>query len=458
MTKKSTKSKLISSLLVLALCVTAFAGSTYAWFTDEVVSSGNKIQAGRLDIELYQLATTIEELGSQTVGADGYVNISKSEAPIFNYDKWEPGYTDVNILKVKNEGNLALTWSADLIARGSVSEFLDDSQPKISDVIDVYVTTDADKLTAKPADFATIKSDWTKIGTLTDFILGTDTVKSFSEATKGVLLSENSEAPLGLALHMQEEADDRYQNKSLTGTFDVLIYAQQYTKEADSFNNQYDADATVLPYAGVSELPLVEEEILNVGSLSETTDVFDAAYVFMATENVGELTNNPYADWIADFVVSFDKDVKEGQVMLAGKYDAFTMFGERWLGFVLEDPNNKIPEILVTGAGGEKLLEAGKEIRLLKDMPKAYNFNNNIVVDYADVCTFQQFKCAAKALAPEMVGTTMTVELRLYETCDACRAGVCNINAGKHVAYGTRSENVETGNSVLVATYTHKFQ
>ena len=232
MTKKSTKSKLISSLLVLALCVTAFAGSTYAWFTDEVVSSGNKIQAGRLEIDL------------ELMDANGQFNsIKESQTPIFNYDKWEPGYTSVQILKVQNEGNLALTWSADLIARGSVAEFFpDNTEPKISDVIDVYVTTDAAKLTAKPADFATIKSDWTKIGTLTDFILGTDTVKSFGEATKGVLLNEDDEAPLGIALHTQEEADDRYQNKSLTGTFDVLIYAQQYTKEADSFDNQYDAE------------------------------------------------------------------------------------------------------------------------------------------------------------------------------------------------------------------------
>ena len=427
MTKKSTKSKLISSLLVLALCVTAFAGSTYAWFTDEVVSSGNKIQAGRLDIELYQLATTIEELGSQTVGADGYVNISKSEAPIFNYDKWEPGYTDVNILKVKNEGNLALTWSADLIARGSISEFLDDSQPKISDVIDVYVTTDADELTAKPADFATIKSDWTKIGTLTDFILGTDTVKSFSEATKGVLLSENAEAPLGLALHMQEEADDRYQNKSLTGTFDVLIYAQQYTKEADSFNNQYDADATVLPYAGVSELPLEPVIVSNLSTLADETLTFDAAYVFMATDTAAEGEVSPYADYHADFVVSFDKAVNPGDVMLAGKYDAFTQLGENWLGFPLQ-----------------RSLSASQEVRLLKDLPGDYNFNMNINVSYWEVCAFQQFKCAAKALTDNMDGVTMTVELRLYETEDQASSS-------------NNSANNEQGEVITVAKYTHTF-
>ena len=30
-----------------------------------------------------------------------------SNAAIFNYDKWEPGYTEARHIKIKNEGNLA---------------------------------------------------------------------------------------------------------------------------------------------------------------------------------------------------------------------------------------------------------------------------------------------------------------------------------------------------------------
>ena len=44
---KSTKRALIVSILALVLCFTMLLGTTYAWFTDEVTSSGNKVQAGR---------------------------------------------------------------------------------------------------------------------------------------------------------------------------------------------------------------------------------------------------------------------------------------------------------------------------------------------------------------------------------------------------------------------------
>ena len=98
--KMNTKSKLISSLLVLVLCVTAFAGSTYAWFTDTVTSSGNKIQAGTLKIDL------------QLKDGNEYASIKDSNDPIFGADAlWEPGYTEWANVKVVNNGSLALKYT-----------------------------------------------------------------------------------------------------------------------------------------------------------------------------------------------------------------------------------------------------------------------------------------------------------------------------------------------------------
>ena len=51
-TKHSTKRMLIASILVLAMCFTALVGTTFAWFTDSVTSSGNKIQSGTLKVDL----------------------------------------------------------------------------------------------------------------------------------------------------------------------------------------------------------------------------------------------------------------------------------------------------------------------------------------------------------------------------------------------------------------------
>ena len=98
MTKtKSTKRALLVSGLVLIMCVTMLIGSTFAWFTDSVTSSNNKIVAGNLDVQL------LMDTG------DGYEDISNSTESIFNMlsnkaqdvnadTLWEPGYSQVAFL------------------------------------------------------------------------------------------------------------------------------------------------------------------------------------------------------------------------------------------------------------------------------------------------------------------------------------------------------------------------
>ena len=92
------------SAISLILCIAVLVGTTFAWFTDKVEVRGNIIKAGNLDIEMYW---TEDYDGQNTiwhnVEDDGYKTI-------FNYDKWEPGYTDVKYIKIVNNGNLALNY------------------------------------------------------------------------------------------------------------------------------------------------------------------------------------------------------------------------------------------------------------------------------------------------------------------------------------------------------------
>ena len=63
MTKfRSKKSVLISAILVLCLCFTAFIGTTFAWFTDSATSAGNKIVTGTLKVDLELLDKTFHSL------------------------------------------------------------------------------------------------------------------------------------------------------------------------------------------------------------------------------------------------------------------------------------------------------------------------------------------------------------------------------------------------------------
>ena len=77
MNKKSTKRALLTSVLALAVCVTMLIGTTFAWFTDSASSNNNKIQAGKLDVELYMWN-----------GTDSKVNISEESKPIFGEGAW----------------------------------------------------------------------------------------------------------------------------------------------------------------------------------------------------------------------------------------------------------------------------------------------------------------------------------------------------------------------------------
>ena len=89
----------------------------------------------------------------KTTGA--WYSVKESKDPIFNYEYWEPGYTNVAFLKVENEGNLALKWQARFISDAAVS--------KLAEVIDVYVMPSETELSY---DNLTRDFDgWQRVGT-----------------------------------------------------------------------------------------------------------------------------------------------------------------------------------------------------------------------------------------------------------------------------------------------------
>ena len=216
----STKRALAMSFFAIFLCLLMLLTTTFAWFTDFATSSGNKIVSGKLKIDLELLDK-----------AAGWVSIKESNAPLFNYEKWEPGYVDVKILKIENEGSLALKWKDKFISERQLSA--------LADVIDVYVLPSATAL-SYPADRTL--SGYTKVGTVADF------VNTIETTTTGNLLAGEA-AYLGIALKMQESAGNEFQSMDLGGAFDIQILATQLTSEEDSFGSDYDNDANFVSTA-----------------------------------------------------------------------------------------------------------------------------------------------------------------------------------------------------------------
>jgi len=222
---KATKRALISSVIALFLCFSMLLGTTFAWFTDSVTSSGNIIQSGTLKIGMHW-AEGDEDPASVTYQ-------DASVGAIFNNKKWEPGYAEAKHVKITNDGTLALRYKLLIVANGTVSE--------LANVIDVYYLD-----TAAKVDRATLNAA-TPICTLADLIADPD------GAAYGVLLPAGATATAGedvgsktvtIALKMRESAGNEYQGLSIGTDFSVQLLATQLSYESDSFDNGYDTEAT----------------------------------------------------------------------------------------------------------------------------------------------------------------------------------------------------------------------
>ncbi len=215
------RNSLFSSVLALLLCVSMLLGTTFAWFTDSATSGNNVVQSGKLDVEMYWSDSLLAADSDQWQDADG--------TPIFTYDKWEPGYTEVRYIKVKNAGNLSLQWRLFIEAEGAVGE--------LAEVIDVYYINPV-------TSTVTTLQGQTSAGALKDVIQN-------HTSANGVLLpaGETSathtvgETILAVAFHMDEEAGNEYQGKSVGDGFSVSLIATQFAYESDSFGDKYDENA-----------------------------------------------------------------------------------------------------------------------------------------------------------------------------------------------------------------------
>ncbi|MBR6792794.1 MAG: InlB B-repeat-containing protein [Clostridia bacterium] len=211
------------SVVALLLCISMLIGTTYAWFTDNVTSAGNIITSGNLDLEMYW--TDDPATGTWHDVEDPAYN------KIFDYDKWEPGYTEVRYIKLVNAGNLALNYQLTLTPEGSVG--------KLAEVINVYAAEGEVELKDR--------SDLSKLGAmglLTSVLDG-------GAAAEGTLLAEGQESlwhdtketVLTIAMSMITTAGNEYQDESVGDGFSIKALATQCPYEKDSFGSDYDSNA-----------------------------------------------------------------------------------------------------------------------------------------------------------------------------------------------------------------------
>jgi len=280
---KATKRALISSVIALFLCFSMLLGTTFAWFTDSVTSSGNIIQSGTLDVTMEWAD------GTKAIPAEDSADWKDASAgAIFKSSLWEPGYVEVRHIKIANEGTLALKYQVSVIPNGTVSD--------LTDVIDVYYVDPA----VQVADRAAL-SDSYKIGTLTQVLANLGTT------AYGELLAGDKDT-VTLAFKMQETAGNEYQGKSIGSDFAIRLLATQLAYEEDSFDDQYDAAATYLNkdangnyvISSVSELLYLAQEVNSGNSYK------NESFVLTADIDLGGMNWTPIGSPAHSFSALFD--------------------------------------------------------------------------------------------------------------------------------------------------------
>ena len=235
---KSTKRALISSALAILMCVAMLIGATFAWFTDTASTGVNKIVSGNLDVVLEM------NIGGEWVDANGKTLpfLVAGEIPAEGTEiLWEPGCTyRVPELRIRNNGNLSL--QAYVYVSGFKAS--GESDVDLRDVIDWKMSTFDGMLTHPNKDIS-------------------------------VIVNPGQSLKFDLEAHMKEEAGNEYQGLSVEG-ISITVVAKQHTYEKDSFDDQYDKDATY-PVASAAEM---KEALANGGIVSVNKDI--------KTDNIGD--------------------------------------------------------------------------------------------------------------------------------------------------------------------------
>ena len=232
---KHKKSALFKSLISLLLCFSMLMGTTFAWFTDSVMTGINTIAAGNLDVELFHSNAAVS---NEQVDSNTKLFMDLQGNPIL----WEPGVVSYENLRITNEGDLALAYQ--LAINTANENFVVDGSNLygLSQVLKVGVVEGGITATDRAGVVASVEdANWT---TLANFL------------RSGSLLPEGkgeSEKTWGVVIYWEPGENDNLWNLNngkqlseddvLQIDLGVKLVATQEQFENDSFGSDYDETA-----------------------------------------------------------------------------------------------------------------------------------------------------------------------------------------------------------------------
>ena len=269
-TKYSTKNALVSSIIVLVMCVSMLLGTTFAWFTDSVTSANNIIKSGNLDIVL------------EYWDGDSWEDVA-GKSDILTNDLWEPGVTEVAYLRVANAGSLALKYQLGInVLSETAGVNVAGESFKLSDYIQFGVVDGVNGETGAYADR----------NAAVDAVA--DAKKISAGYTKADSLAANTDPVyLALVVYMPTSVANEANHNGVNVPkieLGINVVATQYTYEEDSFDNQYDAGAEVVIASGASND--ISWTLTEAGTLAISGDsVISAADIQSLSAYASQITN-----------------------------------------------------------------------------------------------------------------------------------------------------------------------
>lgn len=223
-----TKRALLTSVLALVLSLAMLAGTTFAWFTDTASTGVNRIVSGNLDVGLKYWG------GAES----GWLTAEDSKKLFDENALWEPGYTQIVYLKVKNNGNLALTYAMQITpVHETVGVNVDGEEFKLSDYIKFGWTTFTADENGTPV---ALGREAAQTGVGDGAQLGTTLHRQAAEP-----LAAGAEELVALVAWMPEDVGNEANYSTVQPTIELSlkVLATQAAVESDSFDTNYDEDA-----------------------------------------------------------------------------------------------------------------------------------------------------------------------------------------------------------------------
>ena len=219
------------SLLGMVLSCAMFMSTTFAWFSVSIVSNNNQIQVGSLG------ASLLHHEGTEQIAVTNAHQVFDSSV------KWLPNHAEVELLTIRNKGDMALDYKLQFELDSANCAFTDGmTMESVAKWFSVYCYEgDAANATDDLSD-----PNWVKVGTLANVLSRKIAV------TKGTLELTGDTATVAIALHLQNNASEKIMGQKLS--INVKLIANQKGYEEAVYASNAQALTAALAQTGCTKL------------------------------------------------------------------------------------------------------------------------------------------------------------------------------------------------------------